>query len=71
MHGIERAVDIVHHSWSFGSVTGKLLCLATPARARIHWIYDGEDVIATAERDDADGDALYRWWLDDGRGILH
>jgi len=40
-------------------------------QARFDWIYDGENVIATAERDDGDGAALYQWWLEEGRGILH
>ena len=48
----------------------ELLCDATPARARIDWIFDGEELIATAERDDGDGKALYRWWLEEGRLIL-
>jgi class 3 adenylate cyclase len=56
--------------WSFGLRTGKLLCIATPTRARIDWIFDGEDLIAWAERDDGDRAALYKWWLDVGRVIL-
>jgi class 3 adenylate cyclase len=57
--------------WSFGLGSGKLLCSASPARARIDWIFDGEDLIAWAERDDADRVALYQWWVDVGRVILH
>jgi hypothetical protein len=38
---------------------------------RLDWIYDGENAIATAERDDGDGAALYQWWLNQGRSILH
>jgi hypothetical protein len=58
--------------WSYGPISGKLLCLATPARAHIDWIYDGQDdLFLSAERDDGDGAALYRWWLEEGRGILH
>jgi class 3 adenylate cyclase len=57
--------------WSFGRFTGKLLCVVSPARARLDWIFDGEAVIGWAERDDGDGAALYRWWLAEGRAILH
>jgi class 3 adenylate cyclase len=60
-----------HMNWSFGLLAGRLICTASPARARIDWIYDGEDLIATAERDDGDRAALYQWWLETGRGILH
>jgi class 3 adenylate cyclase len=56
--------------WSFGLLAGKLLCVASPTGARIEWTFDGEDVLATAERDDGDRAALYRWWLEAGR-ILH
>jgi len=63
--------DVAYTDWSFGLHSGKLLCDATPARARIDWIFDGEELIATAERDDGDGKALYRWWLEEGRLILH
>jgi class 3 adenylate cyclase len=63
--------DRAYSDWSFGLISGKILCVASPARARIDWIFDGEDVIATAERDDGDGAALYKWWLDVGRSILH
>jgi class 3 adenylate cyclase len=65
------ADDLAYMDWSFGPLAGRLLCVATPARARFDWIFDGEDLIATAERDDGDGAALYRWWLDEGRSILH
>jgi class 3 adenylate cyclase len=58
-------------SWSFGPLTGKLLCVTTPGEARFDWIYRGEDLILTASRDDGDRAALYSWWLEDGRGILH
>jgi hypothetical protein len=58
-------------SWSFGLLAGKVLCVASPARARLDWIYDGENAIATAERDDGDRAALYQWWLDVGRALLH
>lgn len=57
--------------WSFGSRAGRLVCVATRASARIDWSFDGENLIATAERDDADLSALYEWWLEEGRGILH
>ena len=57
--------------WSFGLLAGKLLCVASPTGARIEWTFDEEDLIATAERDDGDRAALYRWWLETGRGILH
>jgi class 3 adenylate cyclase len=60
-----------HQDWSFGLLAGKLLCTAGPTGARFDWIYEGEDLIVTAERDDGDGQALYRWWLEEGRGILH
>jgi class 3 adenylate cyclase len=63
--------DLAYQEWSFGLFSGKLLCVVTPARARIDWVYDGEDLIATAERDDGNGNALYQWWLDEGRSILH
>jgi hypothetical protein len=63
--------DRAYEDWSYGLITGRLLCAASPARARLDWIYDGEDVIATAERDDGDRAALYRWWLETGRSILH
>ncbi len=63
--------DLAYMDWSYGPLAGKLLCVATPARARIDWTFEGEDVIATAERDDGDRAALYRWWLDEGRVILH
>jgi class 3 adenylate cyclase len=63
--------DLAYMSWSFGLRTGKLLCVSTPARARFDWTFDDEDLIATAERDDGDGAALYRWWLDLGRVLLH
>jgi class 3 adenylate cyclase len=57
--------------WSFGLLAGKLLCVASPTGARIEWTFDREDVLATAERDDGDGVALYKWWLEVGRSILH
>jgi hypothetical protein len=64
--------DQAHMDWSFGPISGKLLCLATAARASIDWTYDGEDdLLLRAERDDGDGAALYRWWLEEGRSILH
>ncbi len=63
--------DVAYADWSFGLYSGKLLCDASPTRARIDWIFDGEELIATAERDDGDGKALYRWWLEEGRVILH
>ena len=63
--------DQAFQYWSFGVLKGALLCRKTPARARIDWIYDGDHVIATAVRDDADRGALYRWWLDEGRVLLH
>jgi hypothetical protein len=56
--------------WAFGLRGGKLLCTASPTRARIDWIFDGEDVVLWAERDDGDRAALYQWWLDVGRVIL-
>jgi class 3 adenylate cyclase len=63
--------DLAYTVWSFGPLSGKLLCVATPARARFDWIFDGESLIATAERDDGDRAALYRWWFDEGRSILN
>jgi hypothetical protein len=57
--------------WSFGLLAGKLLCVASPTGARIDWTFGTEDLIATAERDDGDRAALYRWWLETGRVILH
>ena len=63
--------DKAYLKWSYGLRAGKLLCSASPARARIDWIFDGEDLIATAERDDGDRAALYHWWLEEGRVILH
>ena len=63
--------DLAYTNWSFGLRTGKLLCVATPARARFDWTFDDEDLIATAERDDGDRAALYQWWLEEGRVILH
>lgn len=63
--------DVAYADWTFGLHSGKLLCEATPARARIDWIFGGEELIATAERDDGDGKALYKWWLEEGRLILH
>jgi class 3 adenylate cyclase len=64
--------DRAHMDWSFGPFSGHLLCLATPARASIDWAYDGQDdLLLSAERDDGDGTALYRWWLEEGRSILH
>ena len=62
--------DNAYADWSFGLLAGKLLCVATPTRARIDWIYDGEDLIVWALREDADREALYRWWLDVGRVLL-
>ncbi len=62
--------DKAFADWSYGLRTGKLLCTASPARARLDWIFDGEDVLAWAVRDDADRAALYRWWLDEGRVVL-
>jgi class 3 adenylate cyclase len=63
--------DKASMKWSFGLRTGKLLCSTSPTRARIDWIFDGEEVIARAERDDGDRAALYQWWIDEGRVILH
>jgi class 3 adenylate cyclase len=57
--------------WSFGLLAGKLLCVASPTGARIDWTFGSEDLIATAERDDGDRAALYQWWLETGRVILH
>jgi len=65
------ADDKAYMDWSFGLHAGKLLCVATPTRARFDWTFGGEDVLATAERDDGDRAALYQWWLETGRGILH
>jgi hypothetical protein len=62
---------LAYMDWSFGPLAGKLLCQATPARARIDWFFEGEEVIASAERDDGDRAALYQWWLEEGRVILH
>jgi len=31
----------------------------------------GQSEIASAERDDADRAALYSWWYDEGRGLIH
>jgi class 3 adenylate cyclase len=59
-----------YQNWSFGLRSGKLLCSTSPARARIDWTFDGEDLLAWAIRDDADREALYRWWLDVGRVLL-
>jgi class 3 adenylate cyclase len=59
-----------YQNWSFGLRTGKLLCSTSPARARIDWTFDGEDLLAWAIRDDADREALYRWWLDVGRVLV-
>jgi hypothetical protein len=58
-------------NWSFGLFSGKVICLAGATGARLDWIFEGEDVIARAERDDADRAALYQWWLDVGRVLLH
>ncbi len=63
--------DKAFADWSYGLRTGRLLCTAGPSRARIDWIFDGENLIAWAVRDDADRAALYRWWLDEGRVVLH
>ena len=59
-----------YQEWSFGLRSGKLLCTASSARARVDWIFEGEDLIAWAIRDDSDGVALYQWWVDVGRLIL-
>ena len=48
------ADDKAYMDWSFGLHAGKLLCVATPTRARFDWTFGGEDVLATAERDDGD-----------------
>jgi class 3 adenylate cyclase len=63
--------EVAYANWSFGPLSGKVLCVTSPARSRLDWIFEGENVIATAERDDGDRIALYRWWLEEGRGILH
>ncbi|MDQ2941677.1 MAG: hypothetical protein M3R05_05755, partial [Chloroflexota bacterium] len=63
--------DKAYLKWSYGLRAGKLLCTASQARARIDWIFDGQDLIATGVRDDGDGAALYRWWIETGRVILH
>jgi hypothetical protein len=59
-----------YQAWSFGLRTGKLLCSTGPARARIDWTFDGEDLLIWAVREDADRQALYRWWLEVGRVLL-
>jgi len=59
-----------YQEWTFGLRSGKLLCTASSARARVDWIFDGEDLIAWATREDSDRVALYQWWLDVGRLIL-
>jgi class 3 adenylate cyclase len=59
-----------YQDWTFGLRTGKLLCSTSAARARLDWIFDGENLLAWAVREDADRDALYRWWLDVGRVLL-
>lgn len=63
--------DRAYMDWTFGALAGRLICVVTPARARVDWVLDTDDLIATAQRDDGDGAALYRWWLEEGRGILH
>ncbi len=59
-----------YQEWSFGLRSGKLLCTASSARARVDWIFEDEDLIAWATREDSDRVALYQWWLDVGRLIL-
>jgi hypothetical protein len=48
-----------------------LPCVAGATGTRLDWIFEGEDVIARAERGDADRAALYQWWPDVGRVHLH
>ena len=59
-----------YQDWAFGLRTGKLLCSTSPARARLDWTFDGEDLLIWAVREDADREALYRWWLEVGRILL-
>ena len=59
-----------YQEWSFGLRSGKLLCTASSERARVDWIFEGEDLLAWAIRDDSDRVALYQWWVDVGRLIL-
>jgi class 3 adenylate cyclase len=63
--------DRAYMHWSYGLTSGNALCTTTAASARIEWTFEDQDLIVSAERDDGDRAALYRWWLQEGRSILH
>ena len=54
--------------WSFGSLSGKLVCYeSNTGDAVVLWIYDDSQLFARALRDDGDIEALLDWWEEIGR----
>lgn len=54
--------------WSFGSLTGKMVCYeSNTGDAVVLWIYDDSQLFAKALRDDGDMAALLDWWEEIGR----
>ena len=58
-----------HGTWEFGQSSGRLLCIASSSDARITWTYADMPIIATAIREDSDGQLLYGWWRDHARSL--
>jgi class 3 adenylate cyclase len=57
-------------TWSFGGISGKLVCYETETGdAVLLWVYDDDErrLFARAVRDDRDMAALLDWWEDVGR----
>lgn len=54
--------------WSFGEISGLLLCYSSSdGDAILEWGYDEAAVLARAVRHDGDMAALLAWWVENGR----
>jgi class 3 adenylate cyclase len=58
--------DVAFGPWEFGTAQGRLLCYGS-RNATLMWMYDDENLLATAIRSDGDMRVLYRWWREHAR----
>jgi class 3 adenylate cyclase len=68
MPGICREGRPTIETWSFGDISGTLVCYETETGdAVVLWAYDDSRLFARAVRDDRDMGALLDWWEEVGR----